>query len=47
MTIEALFQKNDIKELSLLHIDAEGYDWKILSQLDLECFNPKIILFEF
>ncbi len=29
-----------------MHIDTEGYDWKILSQLDLNRFSPAIILFE-
>ena len=27
-------------------IDAEGYDWKILSQLDLSAHRPVIINFE-
>lgn len=30
----------------ILHIDAEGYDWKILSQLDVPHVQPGIILFE-
>ena len=46
ITLEQLFKRNNIHDLSLLHIDTEGYDWKILSQLDLSRFNPKIILFE-
>lgn len=46
ITLERLFQNNQIKDLSLLHIDTEGYDWKILSQIDLTRFNPAIILFE-
>ena len=32
--------------VDILHIDAEGYDWKILSQVDLSIDPPKIILFE-
>ena len=47
MTLETLFNKNNIKEITLLHIDTEGYDWKILSQLNLELFYPKVILFEY
>lgn len=46
LTLEQLLQNNKIKNISLLHIDTEGYDWKILSQLDLDLFNPAIILFE-
>ena len=46
MSLFELFQKNDIQDITLLHIDAEGYDWRILSQLDLEKFRPIIILFE-
>jgi hypothetical protein len=30
----------------LLHIDTEGYDWKVLSQLKLKKYTPIIILFE-
>ena len=46
-TLNQLFVNNEIKDLALLHIDAEGYDWKILSQLNLANFNPTLILFEF
>jgi len=46
ITLATLFEENDIGALDLLHIDAEGYDWKILSQLDHTQFAPKIILFE-
>jgi FkbM family methyltransferase len=46
ITLKELFQKNNIQHLDLLNIDTEGYDWKILSQLDLDSFNPEIILFE-
>lgn len=47
LTINQLFQKNNIETLDLLHIDAEGYDWKVLSQLNLNKFQPTIISFEF
>ena len=46
LTIEQLFARNNITSLDFLHIDAEGYDWKILSQLDLEKYKPHLILFE-
>ncbi len=47
MTLDHLFKKNKIETLGLFLIDAEGYDWKILSQLDLKKYQPKIIVFEF
>lgn len=46
ITLEQLFTRNNIKRLDFLHIDAEGYDWKILSQLNLEKYKPQLILFE-
>jgi FkbM family methyltransferase len=46
LTLNQLLTKNNISNLDLLHIDTEGYDYKILSQLDLKKYNPTIILFE-
>lgn len=46
MSLSELFQKNEVQDITLLHIDAEGYDWKILSQLNLARYKPEIILFE-
>ncbi|WP_114750960.1 FkbM family methyltransferase [Pleomorphovibrio marinus] len=45
-TLPVLLDMFCIKHIDLLHIDAEGYDWAILSQLDLQTFIPKIIIFE-
>lgn len=47
LTVEQLFDKNDIKSLDLFHIDAEGYDWKVLSQLNLNKYQPTIIALEY
>jgi len=47
LTINQLFEKNNIETVDLLHIDAEGYDWKVLSQLNLNKVQPVIIAFEF
>lgn len=41
-----LFKKYNIDDFDFLHIDTEGYDWKILSQLDLNKYSPLLILFE-
>lgn len=45
-TLPSLLEPFNHKQISLLHIDTEGYDWKILSQLDQKKHQPKIILFE-
>jgi FkbM family methyltransferase len=46
MTFEALVQKYQIHSLDLLHTDAEGYDFKILSNIDFGKLLPRIIIFE-
>ncbi|MFY0591787.1 FkbM family methyltransferase [Roseivirga sp.] len=45
-TLGELLRQHKVSSLDLLHIDTEGYDWKILSQLDLEKLAPTFILFE-
>ncbi len=47
ITLPRLLERNAIKNIDILHIDAEGYDWKILSQLDLSIYQSKFILFEY
>ncbi len=44
--LATLFEQNNITQIDILHIDTEGYDWNILSQLDLTKFQPTFILFE-
>lgn len=44
--LQGLFDRYAIKQIDILHIDTEGYDWKILSQLDLKNYQPAFILFE-
>lgn len=46
LTLNELFIKHNIRDLMLLHIDTEGYDWKVLKQLDLTTHSPNIIMFE-
>ena len=46
ITLGELFKKHNLRSINLLHIDAEGYDWKILSQLDFNSCQPEVILFE-
>ncbi len=47
ISLKTLLNRNDVQHISVLHIDTEGYDWNILSQLDLEQFQPKFIMYEF
>ncbi len=46
MTLQQLFDKNNLESIDALVIDAEGYDWKILRQLDLKRYKPRLIYFE-
>ena len=46
ITLADLLTKHQIDRVDVLHIDTEGSDFKILSQLDLSEHTPKIILFE-
>ena len=46
LTIGTLLQRHAITELDLLVIDAEGWDWRILRQFDLDALQPKLILYE-
>lgn len=46
LTLSRLFEKNNISQIDILHIDTEGHDWKILSQLNLDVYSPQFILFE-
>src|SRR5262249_53068171 len=41
-----LLKKHQITSVDLLHIDAEGYDLRVLAQLDLSRMRPRVILFE-
>ncbi|PHN08596.1 FkbM family methyltransferase [Flavilitoribacter nigricans] len=47
ISLPDLLVRHEIKGIDILHIDAEGYDWQILSQLDLQRFQPAFILYEF
>jgi len=46
LTLASLLRKHQIRQIEVLHIDTEGYDYKILSQLDLKTIRPAIILYE-
>ena len=46
VTIQDILDKHKVKELDLIHIDTEGYDYKVLSQCDFSRYRPKIVLYE-
>nr|WP_321233399.1 FkbM family methyltransferase [uncultured Psychroserpens sp.] len=46
VTLKEVLSKHQIKKIDIMHIDTEGYDWNVLSQLDFNIYNPKAILFE-
>lgn len=46
ITFADLLAKHQIDRIDVLHIDTEGSDFKILSQLNLDQYTPKVILFE-
>ena len=47
ISLPELINEFELSQLDLLHIDTEGYDWKILSQLDLGKIQPTVILYEY
>lgn len=46
ITLPELIEKHNVTELDVLQIDTEGYDYRILKQLDFKCFRPYIINLE-
>ena len=46
VTMEEIFERNSVERVDLLHIDAEGFDFKILSQIDFKRYKPLIVLYE-
>jgi len=46
LSLKELFDRHELDSLDILHIDTEGADYKILSQLDLGQFQPRVILYE-
>jgi FkbM family methyltransferase len=46
ITMETLIKKHSIRKIDLLHVDAEGYDYEILKQIDFAQMKPKMILYE-
>lgn len=45
-TLEQVLVRNKWHSIDLLHIDAEGYDWEVLSGVDLRTLNPEMVIIE-
>lgn len=46
ITFNELAEHYGVKNITLLQIDAEGFDWEILKTIDLKHFTPEVISFE-
>ena len=44
--LQAILDRNRVDAIDLLHIDTEGFDYQVLSQVDLKRYKPSVILFE-
>ncbi|MEM9219735.1 MAG: FkbM family methyltransferase [Cyanobacteria bacterium P01_F01_bin.150] len=45
-TVHDLLERNGMSRLDLLHIDTEGFDYKVLSQVNFSKCKPSVILYE-
>lgn len=45
-TFETLWRQHPLPRLDVIHVDAEGYDDKILAQIDLARLRPTIVMYE-
>jgi hypothetical protein len=46
MSLHDVISESGLKRITIVQIDAEGYDWNILRQLDIGEFKPALINFE-
>lgn len=47
ITLNTLIEKHDINKLDVFICDAEGYDWMIFKQMDLDVIKPHFIRLEY
>jgi FkbM family methyltransferase len=45
-TFGQLLTDHQLNQVDLIHIDTEGYDYKILQTIDFEKYNPNVLIFE-
>ena len=46
IALKTLLAKHNVRKIDLLQIDAEGYDYEIIKQVDFNAVKPKIIHYE-
>ena len=44
--LQEILDKNNVKKIDLLHIDTEGFDYRVLSQINFNKYKPSIVLYE-
>jgi FkbM family methyltransferase len=44
--LRELLDRYDITQLDLLHVDTEGYDYRVLRQIDFARWRPSVIVYE-
>lgn len=44
--LQEVLDRNRVDAIDLLHIDTEGFDYQVLSQVDIKRYQPSVILFE-
>ena len=45
MTFDALCQKHSVGPIDLIHIDTEGYDYKIIKLIDLDRYQTTLVIY--
>lgn len=46
-TLQTVLDKHQISHIDIIQVDTEGWDWKILKQLDFSRYRPKLIRSEY
>src|SRR5687767_225543 len=44
--LQDVLDRNRVDAIDLIHIDTEGFDYQVLSQVDIKRYKPSVILFE-
>ena len=46
VTLSELLERHCVQKIDLLHIDTEGFDYKVLLQMNFERYKPMVVLYE-
>ena len=46
ISLNQLFKQEEVKKVNLLHLDVEGYDYKIIRSINFNFVKPDMILYE-